>query len=83
MTTTLMEIQKDIERKVKPQNVKELPSSSQLYFLLHRAKEQGYEVAELPVRRDMAALAIHLIKNKNYTYRQAIKAVRTATALRR
>lgn len=53
----------DTGKTVKPQNLKKLPNTKQLYFLLHRAIEAGHSLAMVPLTRGDAAKAISLIKS--------------------
>lgn len=83
MNNTLSELSESIERRVKPENASSLPTSDQVFFLLHRATEQGIDLAEIPLRRDMAALTISLMKDKKQTYREAFRNTRVAIAMKR
>ena len=53
----------DTGKTVKPQNMRKLPNTKQLYFLLHRALEAGHSLAMIPLTRGDAAKAISLIKS--------------------
>lgn len=56
------------EKFVKPENFDELPTNKQLLFFLHRAIENGDDVAIVPVKRGIIAECISQIRDDGRDY---------------
>lgn len=73
----------EVKQRVKPENFNELPSSGQVYFYMHKARDSGEEFVTIPVRRGIAAIGINSMKEDKKSYRQTLKSLRVAIAMRR